>query len=263
MHQRRKQLPTLEKIFQDYKDKVYRLVLSLTKNASQAEDIVQDVFLKIIKNISRFKGKAQLSTWIYRIAYNEALMYLRTQKKNKQRESVDSKDQTEFEENNLFVNQTETPESILDARERKEHLEQILAALPIKYRMVLLLRISEGLSIKKTAAILKLTETSVKSRLHRTLGIIRTGVPRVTPRPSGAFCTQVTKFVHDYADKALDKPQQARFTAHLRDCPDCRSFLTTYAQAIRITKTLQCVDIPPVLQKKIQTFIARSTPATF
>lgn len=63
-----------EEIFREYKDKIYRLALSITHNDKDAEDILQNTYLKIIRNLRNFRNESRLSTWIYRIAYNEALM---------------------------------------------------------------------------------------------------------------------------------------------------------------------------------------------
>lgn len=70
----------LEDTFKKYKNKVYGLALSITHNEKDAEDILQNTFFKIIKNIKGFRGESSLSTWIYKIAYNETLMYLRKKK---------------------------------------------------------------------------------------------------------------------------------------------------------------------------------------
>src|SRR3989338_5473834 len=68
---------TVGSIFNKYKDRIYRLALSITRNPSDAEDAAQNTFIKIIKNLKYFKNRSLLSTWIYRIAYNESLMLLR------------------------------------------------------------------------------------------------------------------------------------------------------------------------------------------
>jgi len=72
-----RRLPTIEQIFTQYRSKVYGLALTLARNEKDAEDIVQNAFMKIMKNLDGFRGKSRLSTWIYRIVYNEALMQLR------------------------------------------------------------------------------------------------------------------------------------------------------------------------------------------
>jgi len=153
----------IEDIFHKYKHKIYRLALSMTKNTNEAEDVVQDVFLKIIKNIDTFKGKSSLSTWIYRIAYNEALMHLRQRKKLSRVNYSDYKEsQITNKDIGLFVNWSLLPDEIAEEHELKARIDQALALMPIKYRMVLLLRALEGLSVKETAEILRLKENSVK-----------------------------------------------------------------------------------------------------
>ena len=74
---RQHELSSLDALFRDYHHKIYGLALSITANEADAQDVVQNVFVKLLKKRDSFKGKSSLATWIYRIAYNETLQLLR------------------------------------------------------------------------------------------------------------------------------------------------------------------------------------------
>jgi len=258
----------IEDTFRNYKHKIYGLALSITRDAKEADDILQDVFLKIIKNIDTFKGKSSLSTWIYRIAYNEALMHLRQRKKlSRVSYSEDNESQISSKDIGLFINWPTLPYKEAEEHELITNIDKAIALMPIKYRLVLLLRTLEGLSVKETAEILKLKENSVKSRLHRARLIIHKELidyeNKHQPESSknkDDFCSIATRFIYDYIEGHLAKTQQNDFKKHITDCQECNIFLDTYTKAIAITNALQCLDIPPVLQDKIKNFIAKSKP---
>lgn len=156
----------IEEIFRDYKDKVYRLAISIVRNEKDAEDIMQNTFIKIIGNLKGFRNESLISTWIYKIAYNESLMCLRKRRSQDNLSNYIQK-QTKKKELGLFMNWSKLPdEHLLDA-ELKERVDGVIKRMPIKYRMPLLLDNVEGLPLKDIAKILKLGINSLKTRLHR------------------------------------------------------------------------------------------------
>lgn len=146
---------------------VYRVALRLMRDESEAEDVVQETFLSAFRSIDRFEGHARLSTWLFRIAHNAALMRLR--RAEPPLVSVDGSD--------LGDDQAEVPRQLFDwcclpeqdfaTAEARAELEQAVRDLPEKLRTVFVLRELEGLSTEATAAALDLSAEAVKTRLHR------------------------------------------------------------------------------------------------
>ena len=149
-----------------YSGPVYRLGLRMLGREQDAEDVLQNTFVKILQHIKGFEERSSLSTWIYRIASNEALMMLR-----KMRPEVNLEDQGANDDEDFmpvqFVDWGSLPEEILESKEAKDYLEIAIKALPEPMRVVFILRDIEGLSIKETSEALNLTETNVKTRLLR------------------------------------------------------------------------------------------------
>lgn len=146
---------------------VYRLALRLMQHEADAEDVVQETFLNAFKAIGDFQGRSELSTWLYRITYNAAMMRLR-----KHQPDIVSVEETEAADDGSLV-PTQLfdwcclPESDFETNETRARLEQAIRDLPEKLRAVFVLRELEGLSTDETARALDISIETVKTRLHR------------------------------------------------------------------------------------------------
>lgn len=149
-----------------YSGPVYRLGLRMLGREQDAEDVLQNTFLKILQHIKGFEERSSLSTWIYRIASNEALMMLRKMRPEVNLDDPGANDDEDFMPVQ-FVDWGALPEEILESSEAKDYLEMAIKDLPESMRVVFILRDIEGLSIKETSEALNLTETNVKTRLLR------------------------------------------------------------------------------------------------
>lgn len=150
-----------------YSGTVYNLALRLTEDSQEAEDVLQETFLSVFRAIGRFEGRSQLGTWLYRIAYNAALMRLR--KRGVPIASLDEplvKEDGDPEPRQL-MDTGALPDEILLTAELRRELNRALATLLPTLRSVFVLRDVEGLSTAATAEVLGLSITNTKVRLHR------------------------------------------------------------------------------------------------
>ncbi len=246
----------IEEIYKQYKGKIYRLALGLSGNDRDAEDITQNTIIKIMNNLDSFRQQSKLSTWIYKIAYNEALMLLR--KRYSQFNIANSlRRSTKDRRVGLYVNWPERGDKHLLDEEFKARLDDTISEMPIQYRMPLLLHFIEGMPLEEVAEILDLKLNSLKTRIHRSILMIKSHIidyykdkEEKLHKPSN-HCQELTGFVYDYARGHLDKEKADYFDSHIKDCPKCSAFLHTYDKAIEITNALQCQDIPDDLHQKI------------
>ncbi len=152
---------------------IYNLALRLTNNPQEAVEVLQETFLSAFKALDRFEGRSQIGTWLYRIAYNAALMRLR------RREPVTSSidDPVVTEEGEMLPRQlvdwTTVPDEVALSGELRSTLDRAVASLSPNLRAVFVLRDIEGLSTAETAETLGLTEANVKVRLHRARLMLR------------------------------------------------------------------------------------------
>ncbi|WP_256761610.1 RNA polymerase sigma factor SigW [Cohnella sp. WQ 127256] len=149
-----------------YKDKLYHLAYRMTGNRQEAEDVVQETFLRVYKNLDRYDENQKFSTWIYRIATNLCIDRLR------KRKAVYSLDAESSEHEGLdgyamLPSDDRTPESELLLSETQKLIRGAIATLPVKYKSVMILRYLQDMSLQEISDVLGMPVTTVKTRVHR------------------------------------------------------------------------------------------------
>jgi len=150
-----------------YSSKIYRLAIKMLNQQQDAEDVLQETFVKAYRGLKSFDGRSKLSTWLFRIATNEALMVIR--RKHPEVVSIDEPIETEEGEQEpvQIIDWCCLPENELLSEETKEILDAAVQKLPERLKVVFLLRDIDDLSTHETAEVLGLSETAVKTRLSR------------------------------------------------------------------------------------------------
>ena len=157
----------IARLVDTYSAQIYRLGLKMLSNAQDAEDVLQNTFMKAMQALPGFEGRSSLSTWLYRIAVNEALMIIR---RGKPEVDVVSRSDAEDEPEDLLTSFTDwccLPEGELMSSEALLYLDEAVQTLSEKLRLVFILRDLEGLSIRETSEALDISEATVKTRLLR------------------------------------------------------------------------------------------------
>lgn len=162
-----------ETLVAKYEGRVYRHLRKLVGDNHQAEDLLQETFLNAYKGLAGFTGTSAFSTWLFRIATNNALMFLRKNRPEKVEydDNITGAGETEIVPGSPeFVN---TPLEILLSHEGRKKIEEAIDELPALYRSVLVLRDVEGFSIKEVSLIMETSVAAIKSRLHRARNAVR------------------------------------------------------------------------------------------
>jgi RNA polymerase sigma-70 factor (ECF subfamily) len=144
-----------EKLYRDYRSRVFGTAYRMVSNHADAEDVTQDVFVKVFKKLDSFRGESALSTWIYRITMNTCLDFLR---RRKLRQTVPLEDETEYGSQPMSI---------------AKLVEGTLPRMPEGYRQVFVLYDIQGLKHSEIAAALGITEGASKSQLHRARAFLR------------------------------------------------------------------------------------------
>lgn len=164
-------------IFNRYYDKTCHLALKIIGDVDEAEDIVQEVFVKLLTGIQNFRGDSKFSTWLYAITLNTIRMRFRGLKKKKLTLSIDNEAYSDLINSSIGLsdagNHTKNPESININRELAEELYKALDTLPRKSREVFLLREREEYTNVEVANRLGMSLPAVKSRIHRTRNLLK------------------------------------------------------------------------------------------
>ena len=155
------------RLVEAYSPMIYRLGLKILNNPQDAEDILQETFIKAYRHIGNFDGRSSVSTWLYRIATNEALMSIRRKRPETISFDVPSVYDTEPQEPLQIVDWCCLPEDEFLTSEGRARLDDAANRLPTSLRVVFILRDIEGLSTRETAEVLEISEMAVKTRLSR------------------------------------------------------------------------------------------------
>ncbi|HJT78266.1 MAG TPA: sigma-70 family RNA polymerase sigma factor [Gemmataceae bacterium] len=166
---------TPEQVFREHTPRIYNLARRMLGSDSEAEDVTQDVLLQVVRNLSKFRGESQLSTWLHRITVNAALAHRRKRATREQHRIHESIDALMEEEPRLApVRQwTVGPEEQALNEETHRLIEEAIGRLPEMYRDVFVLADIEGLPNAEIAGMLGLSLAAVKSRLHRARLLMR------------------------------------------------------------------------------------------
>ena len=150
--------------------RVYRTIRAVLRDGSEVEDAMQEAYVSAFTHLDQFHGAARWSTWLCRIAYNEALARLRRRKRFV---SIDASSEAGMKETDTPKTTSPDPERAAGDRELARVLEGAINRLPDIYRAVLVLRQIDGLGVAETAGILDVAEEVVKTRLHRARALLR------------------------------------------------------------------------------------------
>jgi RNA polymerase sigma-70 factor (ECF subfamily) len=158
-----------EVVMRRYNTRLYRVARSILKNDGEAEDVMQDAYVRAFQHLSQFARRAKFSTWLTRIAVHEALARV-----HKARRFEDWDDMNENQQNAIVATPPRSnPESETASVEMSKILEQAIESLPEVYRAVVMMRDVEDMTTAETAECLSLSEENVKIRLHRAHWMLR------------------------------------------------------------------------------------------
>ena len=155
-------------IIKTHNQRLYRIARGVVRNDSEAEDIVQEAYVRAFAALATFRGDASLATWLSRIVINEALGRLR-----KRRRIVAMPASPEAQIIQFPLNPSDDPERTMAQRQILRLVERATDNLPDVYRTVFIARVIEGLNIEETADLLGVRPETVKTRLHRARALVR------------------------------------------------------------------------------------------
>lgn len=198
---RRRDEAALREIMQANNRRLYRLARGILRSDSEAEDVVQETYVRAFTHLDGFLGASGLSTWLSRIAINEALGRVRSRKPQVELGSVPEAT-LEAQIIQFPLSAAPDPEKSMAQREIQRVVEHAVDELPDAYRMVFIARVMEGMSMEETAELLGIKPETVKTRLHRARTLLREQVEKkIGPVVMDAFpfagrrCERLTEAV--------------------------------------------------------------------
>jgi RNA polymerase sigma-70 factor, ECF subfamily len=168
----------IRSIMQANNRRLYRLARGILRNDSEAEDVVQETYVRALTHLEDFRGDSSLATWLSRIAMNEALGRLRRQRPGVELNSLPPGTLEAQIIQFPHSATSEDPEKTMAQREIQHVVEHAIDELPDNFRIVFITRVIEGMNVEETAEILGLKPETVKTRLHRARGMLRENVEK-------------------------------------------------------------------------------------
>jgi len=172
-------MEAFDTIVREYRDTVFRVAMRIVKNEEEAQDVTQDAFMNAYRKLDTFKGDAALSSWIYRIAVNTALMRLRKKKRRAEvsMESLPISDSMDYVWSDLSA-QTSRGDEVAENKELRKKISEAVNELEAKYKDVFVAKEIDGMSLQEIAEEMDLSVPAVKSRLHRARLSLRVSLER-------------------------------------------------------------------------------------
>lgn len=187
----------LDALMRRHNRTLYRTARAILRDDAEAEDAVQEAYLRAYRALGSFRGDSKLSTWLVRITANEALMRRRRNTRSAEVVPVDASADPEQESTDLMTDPADPERDALRGEMRKI-LEARIDALPESYRAVFMLRAVEEFSVEETAAALEIPEATVRTRFFRARGLLRESLARDVDRSleeafgfAGARCDRI------------------------------------------------------------------------
>ena len=173
-----------EELVNRYQKKIYRLALNITRHREDAEDVLQEAFMKSFQHLQNFREGSRFYTWLVRITVNEGLMKLRKRRTSRLVQMQDATDEEGQVVPREFVDWGPNPEQLYERSELEEILQKAIDSLSPNFRTVFLLRDVEKLSTEETADVLEVSIGAVKARLFRARLQLREELSKVFKRDS-------------------------------------------------------------------------------
>lgn len=245
----------LERLLEHYQQRIYRFSVKMCRDPEEAKDVLQETLLAMSRGVQEFRGAASLSTWLYTIARSHVIKLRRRSKFAPQRE--ESLDGGYGEEARQLPDPARGPEDDLCSREAGEALDAAIAALPGRYREVVLLRDVEGLSTAEVAQVLGVSMDAVKSRLHRARVAVREKVAPVLgleedlgqrcPGP----CIHVVRLLSECLEGDLAPERCAALESRLAGCESCRHRCESFRRMLSMCRSLEAPEAPGAVRAAV------------
>ncbi|MBB4825225.1 RNA polymerase sigma-70 factor (ECF subfamily) [Sporosarcina luteola] len=155
-------------IINKYKNPLYATILRMTKNPQDAQDLVQDAFIKVYRNLHKYDGSGPFSGWLYRVAINHCMDEFRKKRYSTVQVQMDEE---------KIVNPTH-PEIVFLKKEKSRQLERLISTLPVDERLIILLRYVNEISYEEIAELMGVPLSTVRNKLHRAKKKMRETVKR-------------------------------------------------------------------------------------
>lgn len=236
----------LEALLSSVAPAVHRFGLRMCKNAHDADDVVQDTLMGIVKHLGEFEGRSSLTSWVFTLTRTACA---------RKRRGLKNRPPVSDERMADEPDRAPSPEAGAASHELAGALSKALDDLPDEYREVILLRDVEGLSAPEAAESLGVTVDALKSRLHRAREALRRALrpilePANVPAPTG--CPDVVAMWSSKLEGDLSQGDCATMEKHIAGCPSCGAACDALRDALLACQRVRTEEVPPEIQARVK-----------
>lgn len=236
--------------------RIYRFGLRMCGNEDDARDVLQETLLAAFKNLSSFRGEAQLSTWLFQIARSFCL---------KQRRRREGEPATHDDLDSSEVRHVATKEPSGDTRTHARQVGEVIGAaiagLGPEAREAIVLRDVEGLSAEEAAAVVGIEPGALKSRLHRARLALKQQLSAVLEdQPGSIACPELAQELSAYAGSEIDQAACERIEQHLNGCKNCRQACEALKRTVSLCRAIPGGEVPASVKAAVRRALRAVVP---
>jgi RNA polymerase sigma-70 factor (ECF subfamily) len=233
----------VDALLSEVEPQIYRFGLRMCRHPEDAEDVLQETMLSLVKNLESYRGESKLSTWALTIARSFCL------KKRRKRQGEPAALGPLYEEALLVPSSASDQHRDLETKESWTAVSTGISRLSQEFREVLLLRDVEGLSAEETAQVLGLGLAAMKSRLHRARKLLRSELLQVESGPS---CPDIAVSFSQELEGDLSPASCAEIERHIKTCAPCKAICSSLTRDLRICQSAPALPVPPDVAARIR-----------
>lgn len=249
----------LEQLLEQVSPVVMRFGMRMCGRPEDAEDVLQDTLMLVVRSLPDFRGASSLSTWLYSLARSACS---RKRRKSKYAPAfMASLHQPEGREATDRPDEARPADEALAERQVGEVLERAIAQLDPKYREVLVLRDVEGLTAPEVAEVLGMRLPAVKTRLHRARVLVRKAVVPWLGEGAAAGrpdCPDVVSLWSRHMEGDISPDTCAEMERHLASCPACQGACDSLKRTLAMCRTLPTAEVPAEMRRSLRAAVGRA-----
>jgi RNA polymerase sigma-70 factor (ECF subfamily) len=246
----------LDELLARHQSQVYRFGLRMCGNEEDARDVLQETLVAALRGLPEFRGEADLSTWLYRIAQSFCT-------KSRRRHVGEPSHHESLEQSEVLSlpSPEAQPEAQAHAKEIAGLLQLALLSLPEPHREAVVLKDVEGLSAEEGARVLSLEVAAFKSRLHRGRMELRQRLTELMEpaTPASPACPELAQELAAYAGQEVDQSTCAHIEQHLQRCPRCAQACQELQRSVSLCRQLPGGEVPAPVQEAVREALRRAT----
>lgn len=256
-----------EKLAKAYEGSIFNFALKMCGHVEDAKDVLQETLLAAFQSLRGFRGESKLSTWFFKVAMSACHKMRRRGKFQPDYDLSLEELLPGLEKRSFFLEANQSPEETVSESEREKYLNEAIRAIPLRYRLVLVLRDIQEFSTEEVSEILKLSVPLVKVRLHRARLFLRQKLQeylnkdlpktRSERRVMSSDCRETARLLSNYLEADLDETLCRIIMNHMDGCDACLSLCRSLKRTLSLCQRGKRKRMPISVRREVHALVQR------